>query len=199
MLWQQKWERRLLQSFNVRVAKTTQKISLAQMALCVMAFHYSPPFVGLILFQIVWQIGCRYVKICTNISTCTWFKHAFTTYIQAIKSMIWSDAEVAFKDHFPRTRYLRLAQSLCGSFLYARLKNGTNLGTPAAGGPIMFAGGMSTGLPLSKSKSFHQVFIKLGEYVGRHNISTKFYNQPNPPMHSWIMALELSKISVYAL
>ena len=153
MLWQQKWERRLLQSFNVRVAKTTQKISLAQMALCVMAFHYSPPFVGLILFQIVWQIGCRYVKICTNISTCTWFKHAFTTYIQAIKSMIWSDAEVAFKDHFPRTRYLRLAQSLCGSFLYARLKNGTNLGTPAAGGPIMFAGGMSTGLPLSKSKS----------------------------------------------
>ena len=25
------------------------------------------------------------------------------------------------------------------------------------------------------------VFIKLGEYVGGHNISTKFYNQPNAP------------------
>jgi len=37
----------------------------------------------------------------------------------------------------------------------------------------------STGSPLSKSKSFHPVFIKLGEYVGGHNISTKFYNQPN--------------------
>ena len=34
------------------------------------------------------------------------------------------------------------------------------------------------GFPLSKSKSFHPVFIKLGEYVGGHNISTKFYNQP---------------------
>jgi hypothetical protein len=34
---------------------------------------------------------------------------------------------------------------------------------------------------LSKSKSFHPVFNKLGEYVGGHNISTKFYNQPNPP------------------
>jgi len=38
----------------------------------------------------------------------------------------------------------------------------------------------STGFPLSKSKSFYQVFIKLGEYVGGHNISIKFYNQPNP-------------------
>ena len=36
------------------------------------------------------------------------------------------------------------------------------------------------GFPLSKSRSFHPVFIKLGEYVGEH-ISTKFYNQPNPP------------------
>jgi len=36
-------------------------------------------------------------------------------------------------------------------------------------------------------------FIKLGEYVGGHNISTKFYNLPIPPRHSWIMALELSK------
>jgi len=49
------------------------------------------------------------------------------------------------------------------------------------------------GFTLSKSKSFHPIFIKLGEYVGVHNVSTKFYNQPNPPRHSWIMALELSK------
>ena len=51
----------------------------------------------------------------------------------------------------------------------------------------------STGFPLSKSKSFHPVFIKFSKYVGGHNISTKFYNQPNPHRHSWIMALELSK------
>ena len=37
------------------------------------------------------------------------------------------------------------------------------------------------GIPLSKSKSFHPVFVKLGEYVGGHNILTKFYNLPNPP------------------
>jgi len=30
------------------------------------------------------------------------------------------------------------------------------------------------GFPLSKSKSFHPVFIKLGEYVGGHNISLSF-------------------------
>jgi len=46
------------------------------------------------------------------------------------------------------------------------------------------------------SKSFHQVFINLDEYVGVHNVSTKFYNQPSPPMHSGIMALELSRIRV---
>jgi len=40
------------------------------------------------------------------------------------------------------------------------------------------------GFPLSKSKSFHPVFNKLGEYVGGHNISTKFYNQPNPFRYS---------------
>jgi len=53
------------------------------------------------------------------------------------------------------------------------------MGTPAAGGRV---GGRaaSTGFLLSKSKSFHQFFIKLGEYVGVHNVSTKFYNQPNP-------------------
>ena len=38
------------------------------------------------------------------------------------------------------------------------------------------------GFPLSKSKSFHLVFIKLGEYVGGHNILTKFCIQPNPPL-----------------
>jgi len=47
------------------------------------------------------------------------------------------------------------------------------------------------GFLLSKSKSFHPVFIKLGEYVGGHDISTKFYNLPNPPRLSWIMVLEL--------
>jgi len=36
------------------------------------------------------------------------------------------------------------------------------------------------GFPLSKSKSLCPVFIKLSEYVGGHNILTKFYNQPNP-------------------
>jgi len=50
------------------------------------------------------------------------------------------------------------------------------MGTPAAGWRAA-----STGFPLSKSKSFHHVLIKLGEYVGGNNISTKFYNQPNPP------------------
>jgi len=43
------------------------------------------------------------------------------------------------------------------------------------------------------SKSFHSVFIKLGEYVGGHNISTKFYNLPNTSRHFWIIARELSK------
>jgi len=36
------------------------------------------------------------------------------------------------------------------------------------------------GITLSKSKSFHLGIIKLGEYVGLHNIMTKFYNLPNP-------------------
>ena len=49
------------------------------------------------------------------------------------------------------------------------------MGTTAAGGRAAY-----TGFPLSKSNSFHQVFIKLSEYVGGHNISTKLYNQPNP-------------------
>jgi len=53
--------------------------------------------------------------------------------------------------------------------------------------------------PLSWSKSFRPVLIKLYKHVGSHNISTKFYNQPITPMHSWIMALEFSKIRVFAL
>jgi len=55
------------------------------------------------------------------------------------------------------------------------------MGTPAAGG---LGGGLwaaSAGFPLSKSKSFYPIFIKLDENVGEHNISTKFYNEPNPP------------------
>jgi len=50
------------------------------------------------------------------------------------------------------------------------------MGTPAAGGGRADGRAASTGFPLSKSKSFHPIFIKLCEYVGGHNISTKFYN-----------------------
>jgi len=39
------------------------------------------------------------------------------------------------------------------------------MGTPVAGGLAA-----STGFRLSKSKSFHPIFIELGEYVGGHNI-----------------------------
>jgi len=38
----------------------------------------------------------------------------------------------------------------------------------------------STGFPLSKPKSFHPVLIKLGEYVGGHNISTSITSQIPP-------------------
>jgi len=65
--------------------------------------------------------------------------------------------------------------------------------TTVAGGRVG-RGAVSTEFLLPKSRSFHQVFIKLCEYVGVHYVSTKFYNQPNPPRHSGIMALELSKI-----
>jgi len=51
------------------------------------------------------------------------------------------------------------------------------IGTPAAGGWAA-----STGFPLFTSKSFHPVFIKLGEYVGGHNTSIMFYNKPNLPL-----------------
>jgi len=37
------------------------------------------------------------------------------------------------------------------------------------------------GFLLSKSKRFCPVLIKLGEYVGGHNISTKFYNRQIHP------------------
>jgi len=78
---------------------------------------------------------------------------------------------------------LRNYPLLALSLLYARLKNGTYFGNTCG---VWRAGGRtgrqaaSTGFPLSKSKSFHPVYIKLGEYVGVHNVSTKFYNQPNP-------------------
>jgi len=71
------------------------------------------------------------------------------------------------------------------------------MGTPVASG-WGCRRAVSTEFPLPKSRSFHQFFIKLDEYVGVHNVSTKFYNQPNPPRHSGIMALELSKIRVSA-
>jgi len=60
------------------------------------------------------------------------------------------------------------------SFLYARfLKNGTYYGNTCGG---RMGGRHPQGFRSHKSKSFHQVFIKLGEYVGGHNIATKFYN-----------------------
>jgi len=52
----------------------------------------------------------------------------------------------------------------------------------------------SKGVPLSKSKSFHQVFIKLGEYVGVYNVSTKFYNQPNLPCTPELWPLNCPKL-----
>ena len=86
--------------------------------------------------------------------------------------------------------------SFAKPFLYARLKNGTYYGNTCGGRAA------STEFPLSKSKSFHSIFIKLGEYVGGHNISTKFYNQPNPPgtPELWLLNCQkLSKIRVSAL
>jgi len=72
---------------------------------------------------------------------------------------------------------LHVLISVC-TFLYARLKNGTYYGN--TGGWVVRRAA-STGFLLSKSKSFHSVFINLGEYVVGHNISTKFYNLQNPP------------------
>ena len=52
----------------------------------------------------------------------------------------------------------------------------------------------SKGLSLSKSKSFHQVFIKLGEYVGVHNVSTKFFNHRSPPGNPELWPLYCPKL-----
>ena len=51
------------------------------------------------------------------------------------------------------------------------------MGTPVAGGRT---GGVH-GVFALLIKEFYPVLIKLGEYVGGHNISTTFFNQPNPP------------------
>ena len=44
-------------------------------------------------------------------------------------------------------------------------------------GPWIVKNCPNLGFPLSKLKSFDPVFIKLGECVGGHNISIKFYNK----------------------
>ena len=77
-------------------------------------------------------------------------------------------------------------------FLYARLKHGNTYDGRAGGRACGWAA--STGYPLSKSKSFHQVFIKLGEYVGVHNVTTKFYNQQNPPCTPELWPLNCPKL-----
>ena len=48
---------------------------------------------------------------------------------------------------------------------------------------------------------FHPVFIKLGEYVCGHNISTRFYNQPNSPGTSelWPLNCPKTELAVSAL
>ena len=53
---------------------------------------------------------------------------------------------------------------------------------------------LKLGFLLSKSKRFCPVLIKLGEYVGGHNILTKFYNQPNPPGASALWPLNCLKL-----
>jgi len=50
------------------------------------------------------------------------------------------------------------------------------------------------GFLLSKSKSFCPAFIKLGEYVGGHNIMTNFYNQPNLPCTPELLPLNCPKL-----
>jgi len=63
------------------------------------------------------------------------------------------------------------------------------MGTPAAGGRVAF-----TVFTLSKSKNFHPVFIKFYKYIGGHNVSTKFYNQPNPPCTPELWPLNFPKL-----
>ena len=61
------------------------------------------------------------------------------------------------------------------------------MGTPAAGVSVhrVFA---------LKSKIFNQLFIKLGEYVGVHNVSTKFFNHLNPPGNPELWPLNFPKL-----
>jgi len=61
-------------------------------------------------------------------------------------------------------------------------------------GPWIVENCPKLGFPLSKSTSLHPVFIKLGEYVGGHNISTKFYNLPNPPGTPKLWLLNCQKL-----
>ena len=79
-------------------------------------------------------------------------------------------------------------KSFCVCFLFACLKNMIYYGNTCSGRVA------STEFPLSKSKSFCPVFIKLGEYVGGHNISNKFYNQPNPPCTHELWLLNCPKL-----
>ena len=52
------------------------------------------------------------------------------------------------------------------------------------------------GFPLSKSTSFCPVFIKLGEYVSGHNISTKLYNQQNLACTPALLPLNCPKLGL---
>ena len=73
------------------------------------------------------------------------------------------------------------------------------MGTPAAGGQ---AGRQAAfiGFPLSKSKSFQQVFIKLSEYVDGHNISTELYiTSQIPPGTSKLWPLNCPKLGFFTL
>ena len=77
----------------------------------------------------------------------------------------------------------------CQQNFYTRIwKIGCIMWTPAAG--LRAAGLM---FQLSKSNRFYWIFMKLGHNAWSHNISPKIDNHVN--WHSWITALELSKIS----
>jgi len=79
------------------------------------------------------------------------------------------------------------------TFLYARLKNGMYYGNTCG------RRAASEGFPLFKLKSFHPVFIKLGENVGGHNISTKFYNHQMPPGTPELWPLNFLKVFLWFL
>jgi len=82
--------------------------------------------------------------------------------------------------------FFAIWRALSLHFLYASLKNRTYYRNTYQVAP--------TGFSLFKSNSFHLVFIKLGEYVGGHKISTKFYNQPNPPRTPELWPLNCPKL-----